>query len=423
MKENIQSYLGINSIDEQDAFERELGKRLIISINAVYILVMTIDRLLKLPDMIRIEKKSEIENVRDELGRLEKYLIQTTYIAPNYKCFSNVDVEKYRLEHGIDVSCIEKKNDELNQRALLAIAEGKFLALHNQINELSLETAVRIKDDFRKELKEYPNCELKEYLIKMMDYESKCICDALIKQNSSSISFNEIKGELLNKLNSNSYILPSEAIDSLVTAELLFLKYAEQSFAEAGFDYSCISSLYYQAVESLYNTLIWKPYSEMLNSMKYGNDRYPYLYVKKNGNLPKDLDGYLPQKNANIYMDNNRNYYITPHLMGTFNYLINNLCASKEKSLPHLLEHFECVFGYDDVSRDSDDYKRFGHVLDNLSRIFGEAVPLRNAASHGEKPISLTNCLYDKKLVLSDLSITRECTKGIINTFLSLYKT
>ena len=42
-------------------------------------------------------------------------------------------------------------------------------------------------------------------------------------------------------------MLPSSVLESLTTAELLFHKYANENYANIGFDYSCISSLYFQA--------------------------------------------------------------------------------------------------------------------------------------------------------------------------------
>ena len=35
-----------------------------------------------------------------------------------------------------------------------------------------------------------------------------------------------------------------------------------RNYAEKGFDYSCISALYYQAFEEAYNKLIWNEYAD-----------------------------------------------------------------------------------------------------------------------------------------------------------------
>ena len=44
-------------------------------------------------------------------------------------------------------------------------------------------------------------------------------------------------------------ILPEKSLNTLVTAEILYQRYANEEYAKRGFDYSSVSALFYQSVE------------------------------------------------------------------------------------------------------------------------------------------------------------------------------
>ena len=96
------------------------------------------------------------------------------------------------------------------------------------------------------------------------------------------------------------------------TAEMLYARYASEEFAEKGFDFSCISALYYQAFEEAYNILIWRGYSDELNALEFAGRKYTDILndCKRRGIDVADARGYLdadPQQRG-YYIDyQNRN--------------------------------------------------------------------------------------------------------------------
>ena len=86
--------------------------------------------------------------------------------------------------------------------------------------------------------------------------------------------YQKIKDGILSSLGEKADILPDSTVDSLTTPEMLYARYASQEYAEKGFDFSCISALYYQAFEEAYNLLIWRGYADELNALEINGQKY-----------------------------------------------------------------------------------------------------------------------------------------------------
>ena len=101
-------------------------------------------------------------------------------------------------------------------------------------------------------------------------------------------------------------ILPDSTLNSLTTAEMLYARYASEEYAEKGFDFSCISALYYQAFEEAYNLLIWRGYADELNVLEIDGQKYTdILYMcRKCASIPRNARGYLDPDSRQ------RSYYI-----------------------------------------------------------------------------------------------------------------
>ena len=238
--------------------------------------------------------------------------------------------------------------------------------------------------------------------------------------NSGTAEFDNQKKHIKDYIGSSSNRLPENAINALATAELLLNKYAGQEYASKGFDYSCISSLYYQAVESMYNELLWSKYAAKLNDLKENEDSFSYLY--RHNELPANMLGYLPADKPNYYLNKEKTRIANALTMGNFNYILFNATSNVSNALPDFKSFLEIEFGFDSIPRNSFEYKSFQEGIDELYRQIKVAIPKRNAASHGKNVISLEDCKSDKKIVLSDLQSIRNNSLGLILQFLSLYR-
>jgi len=62
--------------------------------------------------------------------------------------------------------------------------------------------------------------------------------------------------------------LPDEILQVLSTAEFLYGRFIEEKESIEGFDYSCISAMYYQALEKTYNYFMYSGYIANINRFK-----------------------------------------------------------------------------------------------------------------------------------------------------------
>ena len=422
LKETFHVFLpNVKLENEEILFDQETAKRLIVSINAIYILFNTIEKLIEL-NYIKEERKAELNNARKRLTYLERSLVINTYINPDYSVFENADIEEYRLRKGIDASIIIDKNKELRVITLCNIAKKNIKRIHEQINSINgIVDASQIKKDLRDELKNNPDDYLKEFVIELVDQESEYLSEWLVKRNSTTAEFSISRHEVCDYIGPSYAILPERTINSLATAEMLFDKYSTLEYSSTDFDYSCISVLYYQAVESMYNDLLWSKYASMLNALDYNGDWFSYLYRFEK--LPTELLGYLPKDSQSKFLNKEKRGIAIAIPMGNFNYLFFNATGNSTNALPHFKAYIDTTFGFDNISKASEEYKAFQNRIDELYKQFAIAIPLRNAASHGQNAISLEECKYDRKLVLSDVENIRNNSLGLVLLFLSLFRT
>ena len=86
---------------------------------------------------------------------------------------------------------------------------------------------------------------------------------------------------------------------------MLYNRYANDDFASNGFDYSCISALYYQAFEDAYNALIWGDYSKYLNSLIIDGQLYTNILHKHKYDDKKSI---FNEPNAHGYLFDDKKY-------------------------------------------------------------------------------------------------------------------
>ncbi len=405
--------------DEKKLIEREIGNRLIVSINAIYILVKVMERMLD-KGLVREEYKYSIINSSKSLSGLEGYLVSTTYYPPSVNLYDDYNMNEYRKRKGIDASKIELENNERIEYAMYDVARIFIRALHEDASDVDYEKVQEIKSQFREKINEFRDSQLKDFIIELVDQECQHLCDSLIKSKSSSADFETIKKQVQDYIGPSSVRLPDETINALSTAEMLFSQYAISENTSNGFDYSGISALYYQAVESMYNGLLWGKYAAKLNAINENGDWFSYLY--KHGRLPTNLLGYLPTDKPNYFMNKEKNRIASALTMGNFNYVFFNATSKASNPLPFFKSFLVKEFGFDSVPANTPAYKDFQDKIDIFHKQIDTAIPKRNNASHGHQPVSLEECKTDKRIVLSDVEGLRNNVLGLIMLFLSLYK-
>lgn len=399
-----------SQLDLDQMLEDEKSRQLIVSVHSIYLFVEFLGKVLQSEEKY-IDDLVRVKSIKGKLTKIERYLINSTYITPYLDCFDNEDIQEYRESRGIDASDIEVSNAELRDVSMLKLTKNTLEDLHSRINEYSTyDDIIDVKNELRNAMRYFPNEEIKTIIESLVDAESEYISKKLIDQTIDVPDFEKYRKEVMEKFGSKASILPKQAIESLSTAELLFNKYANKGYADEGFDYSCISALYYQSVETMYNQLIWCPYAKTLNSMSYSNGiSYPELF--RNKSLPDEYKGYLP---TGFFVKLKGSIFPNHLTMGSFVYLLDNAAI-------HFNKYFDAVFGKGNIDKTSDIYTSYKERVHALSAMLQKATDPRNNASHGSTVITMEDCQYDRKMVLDKIDLMRKDTFGIIDMFLSLY--
>jgi len=203
-------------------------------------------------------------------------------------------------------------------------------------------------------------------------------------------------------------------VDSLTTAEMLYARYASQEYAEKGFDFSCISALYYQAFEEAYNLLIWRGYADELNALEINGQKYTDILELCKGRAinPHAARGYLDPnpKQRNYYIDYSNasrpeTKVSTRCMYKSFAILLQNIKPSSV--LGHFCEYIAKITGFksrNDMFNDSD-FMRNSYAF---TTAVDASADNRNNASHGGTFISIEQCQPLFSCISTDIRI--ECT-------------
>ena len=404
--------------------EQEICKRLVLSINAIYILSETISRMIE-NGIANEARKEQLISIKGELSGLEYFLVNKTYVTPTTFYIDYQNMNQYRVSKGIDVTFIEKRNEHAFQRFCFENTQSAIKELHEDPENITLEKANEIKETFRNKINSFPDCDLKEFVIELVDEESLYLNESLIKNNSGKDKFVQYKETICDYIGSASNILPEKTKNTLATAELLFSEYAVQDYASAGFDYSCISALYYQAVESTYNELLWAKYANMLNELQSEDGiQFTKMYFDNRiQNLPEQFCGYLPTDGKSKSIIRDKDWSIKCELtIGGMQKMLSYVISGEDSQLKGFSNFINETFNYTDIPSTSLIYREFKRKIRIFCGQLEIAIDRRNAASHGQTPIKLGECKKDKLLVLSNIEGIRNGSLGLIMMFLSLYR-
>jgi hypothetical protein len=204
-----------------------------------------------------------------------------------------------------------------------------------------------------------------------------------------------------------SGILSNDIIMTISTAEHLYNEYIVSREEMENFDYSCISILYYQALENAYNHLIYKPYVEKvikpnLHDILYRLDNYRKYPCDARGR------GYWPDKSL-IKLINYNNEVEASCMFGPF-----------EKVMKYFAYNSNELFIFRDFL-----VKTFNtRTLDmerirDFSRGLSDVVSRRNHAAHGGSTIRFKDVIDDKLYVYEKQKIERY--KLLLNKLLQFF--
>ena len=406
-----------------------LASRIVVSLNIIYMFcdalrIMITNRHAN----IKIKNREAAEQYRRELLRIDDKLVHRVYADLGDR---EMGMLEYRERNGIiSTSLSEQETEEENYRNFLfgEALKNAISALIESIDKKNAEEVLRTKALIREEILRYPDCDEKERYTDWLDNISQRISDVLVAQCQKEDDYQKIKDGILSSLGEKADILPDSTVDSLTTAEMLYARYASQEYAEKGFDFSCISALYYQAFEEAYNLLIWRGYADELNALEINGQKYTDILELCKGRAinPHAARGYLDPnpKQRKYYIDYSNasrpeTKVSTRCMYKSFAILLQNIKPSSV--LGHFCEYIAKITGFksrNDMFNDSD----FMRNCYAFTTAVDASADNRNNASHGGTFISIEQCKADKKTVLSELEMVRSDSLGLIQQLIFLLR-
>lgn len=413
-----------------DRIEQEiLASRIVVSLNIIYMFcdalrIMITNRHAN----IKIKNREVAEQYRRELLLIDDKLVHRVY--------ANLDEQEmgmleYRERNGIiPTSLSEQETEEENYRNSVfgEVLKNAISSFVESVDKKDAEEVLRTKALIREEILRYPECDEKERYTDWLDKISQKISDVLVTRCQKEDDYQKIKDGIMSSLGEKASILPDSTVDSLTTAEMLYARYASEKYAKKGFDFSCISALYYQAFEEAYNLLIWRGYADELNALEVNGQKYTDILETCKGHAinPHAARGYLDSapKQRNYYIDYRNTSrpetkVSTRCMYKSFAVLLQNIKPST--SLVHFCDYIAKITGFsssNDMFNDPDFMRNCNAFITAVDA----SADSRNNASHGGTFISVDQCKSDKKTVLSELEAVRSDSLGLIQQLIFLLR-
>ena len=411
----------------QDAVEEaQVARQIVVSLNIIYMFCSALRIMLtNKRTHVDFSNNSAVMNIRYDLLDIDCMLTRKVYSNPK-------KMLRYRESTGISAETIsDLEIQEEEHRSILFFAELQSIVneLTDALEKQSTDCILEIKAKIQQSILELPVCEFTEQGAEWLDSISDRISAALVSNyKSGSSHFEEVKQILQNKLAPESTLLPQSTLASLVTAELLYEEYASADYAEKGFDYSCISALYYQAFEEAYNKLIWNEYADRLNVMQIDGTPYTDILDQYKSKYLANLkaQGYLDERgwDRGFYIDykskNNPSTSVKHSCMyGNFSKIMAQVTATSK--LDKFCEYIAEITGYPNAHSMFTD-SVFAKKLAEFASTIDLSKDNRNNASHGGTTIDIVQCDADKKAVLNGLEAVRKESLGLIQQLLYLMR-
>lgn len=429
--------IGINEMRREIENEEEMQKKsedevlarqIVNSLNIIYMFCDALRIVLnsKRPS-IRVKDRDYIKYCRIELLKLDDYLVHKVYSGLDE---NEIGMLEYRERIGVDASSLSERehNDEIYKNNLFSVVlKDAISRILKNIDSQNIDQIFESKNQIRDEIMRFPDCDEKDQFAEWIDEFSLMVSNTLVKRcKQNGDDYPSLKLDILKNLGDKSNRLPASTIDSLTTAEMLYKRYASEEFANNGFDYSCISALYYQAFEDAYNFLIWKDYSAYLNTLLVDGQSFTsILDACRRGNISNpNARGYLDDyyKTRGFYIDyansSNPNTTVKQSCMyKSFAILMKNI--SSTSALVKFCDYFANISGHSDRNDMFID-STFMQLCQDFTDAIDNSVDSRNNASHGGSPVELEQCKADKRTVLYILEEARLQSMGLIQMLLKL---
>lgn len=327
-----------------------------------------------------------------------------------------------KLDTEIELEEAEEKNEFLQLELERKSAEAECMKeiLENTVAALKEENIDTI---VQKRLSIISDEKIQESDMELVDELSNAISSVLQKrvEDNEAEGLRAAKKKIEEELGQNRVrILNPGIIQVLSTAEYLYDKFIEDKDPIKGFDYSCISAMYYQALEKTYNYLMYSGYIDELNKDKSG-DLSSIINHKAYGYFPDHGKRYLKKiKNKKIVEKT--------CMYGDFEVLLKfllNIGKCNCNDVTHYKEYLYNTFGWNTEVLDNKGLPpKIADKIETLYKGIKITRDRRNNASHGGIIINYDTAREDKDFVLArkEAKILQKECKKLIMVMLSLYQ-
>lgn len=332
------------------------------------------------------------------------------------------EILEEKLDTEIELEESEEKNKLLQLELERKSAEAECMKgiLKNTVAALKEENIDVI---VQKRLSIISDEKMQESNMELVDELSNAISSVLQKrvEDDEVEGLKAAKKKIEEELGQNRVrILTPDIIQVLSTAEYLYDKFIEDKDPIKGFDYSCISAMYYQALEKTYNYLMYSGYINELNRNKSGDlssiiNHTAYGYFPDYGNryFKKIKNGKIAEKTC---------------MYGDFEILLKfllNIDNCNCSEVAHYKDYLYNTFGWNiEVLDDKGLPPKIADKIKKLYKGIKITRDRRNNASHGGVIINYDTAREDKDFVLArkEAKILQKECKKLIMVILSLYQ-
>jgi len=378
------------------------------------------------------EHIDKIKEVKTQILERREYLVMEEKLSEEILDkdieLEEAEKEKFELEQDKELLklVIERKEAEVD--CMRSILNDTVEALKEEsVNEIMLKRLTIISDE-----------KLQESDMELVDELSNTI-NSILQKKAKDTEYEGLQ-EACKKVKEELGVtkadrLPDEILQVLSTAEFLYGRFIEEKESIEGFDYSCISAMYYQALEKTYNYFMYSGYIANINRFK--GDLKKLLESKENKiNISY---GYFPENRLSNYVidyvDGKKYDYIAKDTCEYGNFIkllktlrgenknrnINeNICKQVTKYRNYICK----VFGWTIDSKSKNGLpKPLDGRIKRLIKDLDFARNHRNDACHGGIIIDYDRAKEDKTFVLvKEVEETSNIYKKIIIQILELYR-
>lgn len=327
-----------------------------------------------------------------------------------------------KLDTEIELEEAEEKNEFLQLELERKSAEAECMKgiLENTVAALKEENIDAI---VQKRISIISDEKMQESDMELVDELSNAISSVLQKrvEDNEAEGLKAAKTKIEEELGQNRVrILTPDIIQVLSTAEYLYDKFIEDKDPIKGFDYSCISAMYYQALEKTYNYLMYSGYINELNKDKSG-DLSSIINHKAYGYFPDYGNRYLKKIKNKKILEKTCMY-------GDFEVLLKfllNIDDCNCSEVAHYKDYLYNTFGWNtEVLDDKGLPPKIADKIEKLYKGIKITRDRRNNASHGGIIINYDTAREDKDFVLArkETKISQKECKKLIMVILSLYQ-